>query len=203
MESSSSFTAPSWTSNGVAPATAEEIKVASYLIISAAFDDFVPEVNTTVPPKLTYFLDEVNDGTVTDASLKFAKDLLDTTAKCPHYINPVHAVMASKHNLFLTMNVTYTWRAKITAAASDRTVPPNAKRKSSRLKNMLPTVARFILAPSRNVGGAHGGTRGGQAKQRTVFEESHYAPSHEVPPYGTGTVRYCTVLQYGTVKCIQ
>ena len=120
-DSSASSTIASWTSNGVAPATAEENKVASYLIISAAFDDFVPEVNTTVSPKLTYFLDEVKDGTVTDASLKFAKDWLDTTGKCPHYINPVHTVLASKHNFFLTMNMTYTWRAKITAATSDRT----------------------------------------------------------------------------------
>ena len=145
-KSSSSSAVGFWTSKEVAPATTEEIKVASYLIISAAFDDFVPEVNTTVPPKLNYLLDEVKDRMVTVASLKFAKDWLDTTGKCPHYINPVHTVLASKHNLFLTLNMTYTWRAKITAAASDRTVPPNAKRKSSRLKNMLPTVARCILA---------------------------------------------------------
>ena len=102
-------------------ATPEEIKVASYLIISAAFDDFVPEVNTTVPRKLTHFIEEVNDGTVSDASLKLAKDWLDTTGRCPHYINPVHTVLASKYNFLLTMNMTYTWRAKITAAASDRT----------------------------------------------------------------------------------
>jgi phosphopantothenoylcysteine synthetase/decarboxylase len=76
VDSSSSSTAPSWTSNDVAPATAEEMKMASYLIISAAFDDFVPEVNTTVPLKLSYFLDEVKDGTVAGASLKFAKDWL-------------------------------------------------------------------------------------------------------------------------------
>ena len=83
---------------------------------------------------------------MTDASLKFAKDWLDTTGKCPHYINPVHTVLASKYNFLLTMNMTYTWRAKITAAASDRTVPTNGKSKTSRLKDMLPTVARFILA---------------------------------------------------------
>ena len=70
----SSSTSGSWTSDKVAPESPEEIMVASYLIISAAFDDFVPEGNTTVPPKLTYFLDEVKDDTVTDASLKFAKD---------------------------------------------------------------------------------------------------------------------------------
>jgi len=79
-DSSSSSTAASWTFNGVAPATAEEIKVASYLIISAAFDDFVPEVNTTVPRQLKHFLDEVKDATVSDESLKFAKARLDTTA---------------------------------------------------------------------------------------------------------------------------
>ncbi len=120
-DSSSSSTAAIWTSNGIAPATAEEIKVASYLIISAAFDDFVPEVNTTVPRQLSYFFGEVNDGTVSDASLKLAKDWLDTTGRCPHYINPVHTVLASKYNFLLTMNMTYTLRAKITAAASDRT----------------------------------------------------------------------------------
>ena len=70
--------------------------MASYLIVSAAFDDFVPEVNTTVPRKLTHFIEEVNDGTVSDASLKLAKDWLDTTGRCPHYINPVHAVLVSK-----------------------------------------------------------------------------------------------------------
>ena len=125
--------------------------------------------------------------------MKFAKDWLDTTAKCPHYINPVHAVMASKHNLFLTMNVTYTWRAKITAAASDRTVPPNAKRKSSRLKNMLPTVARCILAQGpAEMWAELMAARDADKQSSTVFEESHHAPSHEMPPYGT--VRYCTVL---------
>jgi hypothetical protein len=119
--SSSSSTAASWTSNDVAPATTEEIKAASYLIISAAFDDFVPEVYTTLPRKLHHFIDEVKDGTATDASLKFAKDWLDTTGHCPHYINPVHAVLVSKYNLFPNMSETYTWRAKITTAASDRT----------------------------------------------------------------------------------
>ena len=121
----------------------------SYLIISAAFDDFVPEVNTTVPPKLTYFFDEVKDGTVTDVSLKFAKDWLDTTGRCPHYINPVHAVLVSKHNLFLTMWDTYTWRTKLTASNKDRTrlcASYDGKNKTSRLKTMLPSVARFILA---------------------------------------------------------
>ena len=111
----------SWTSNDVAPATTEEIKAASYFIISAAFDDFVPEVYTTLPRKLHHFIDEVKDGTATDASLKFAKDWLDTTGQCPHYINPVHAVLVSKYNLFPNMSETYTWRSKITAAASDRT----------------------------------------------------------------------------------
>ena len=79
MDSSSSSSTSSWTSNGIAPAAPEEIKVASYLIISAVFDDFVPEVNITVPRKLTHFIEEVTDGTVTDASLKFAKDWLDAS----------------------------------------------------------------------------------------------------------------------------
>ena len=148
-DSSSSSTAASWTSNKAAPATAEEIKVASYLIVSAAFDDFVPEVNTTVPRKLNHFIEEVNDGTVSDASFKLAKDWLDTTGKCAHYINPVHAVLVSQHNLFLNMSETYTWRTKLTAGKRDRTrlcASSNGKSKTSRLKDMLPTVARFILA---------------------------------------------------------
>ena len=123
--------------------------MASYLIVSAAFDDFVPEVNTTVPRKLTHFIEEVNDGTVSDASLKLAKDWLDTTGRCPHYINPVHAVLVSKYNLFLTMSETYTWRIKMTAAASDRTrlcASYDGKNKTSRLKTMLPSVAHFIVA---------------------------------------------------------
>ena len=153
MDSSSSSTAPSWTSNDVAPATAEEIKVASYLIISAAFDDFVPEVNTTVPLKLSYFLDEVKDGTVTDASLKFAKDWLDTTGQCPHYINPVHVVMSSTFNLSLEIMSTYRWRTKMTA--SDRSclcASSNGKHKTSKLKIMLPTPASSSHKAPRRCG---------------------------------------------------
>ena len=149
MDSSSSSSTASWTSNGVAPATPEEIKVASYLIISAVFDDFVPEVNTTVPRKLTHFIEEVTDGTVTDASLKFAKDWLDSTGQCPHYINPVHVVMTSRFNLSLDIMRTYRWRAMLTASQKDRTrlcASNDGRHKTSRLKDMLPTVARFILA---------------------------------------------------------
>ena len=123
--------------------------MASYLTISAVFDDFVPEVNSTVPRKLTHFIEEVTDGTVTDASLKFAKDWLDSTGQCPHYINPVHAVMSSKYNLSLDSNSTYRWRTKLTASASDRNrlcASYDGKNKTSRLKTMLPSVARFILA---------------------------------------------------------
>ena len=148
-DSTSSSTTASWTSNGVAPATPDEIKVASYLIISAAVDDFIPEVNNTVPRKLNHFIGEVNDGTVSDASLKLAKDWLDTTGRCPHYINPVHAVLVSKYNLFLTMSETYTWRTKITASQKDSSrlcASFNGKHKTSRLKTMLPSVAHFILA---------------------------------------------------------
>ena len=148
MDSSSSSSTASWTSNGVAPATPEEIKVASYLIISAVFDDFVPEVNTTVPRKLTHFIEEVTHGTVTDASLKFAKDWLDSTGQCPHYINPVHAVMSSKYNLSLESNSTYRWRTKLTAGTRDSSrlcASYDGKHKTSRLKEMVPAVARFIL----------------------------------------------------------
>ena len=48
-----------WTTSGVAPATPYEVKVAAYLIVGAAFDDFVPVGNKTVPADLVYFLDEV------------------------------------------------------------------------------------------------------------------------------------------------
>ena len=148
-KSSSSSAVGFWTSKEVAPATTEEIKVASYLIISAAFDDFVPEVNITVPRKLTYFVDEVTDGTVTDASLRSAKNWLDSTGQCPHYINPVHVVLSSKFNLSLDSNSTYRWRTKLTANNMDPSrlcAFSNGKHKTSRLKDMLPTVARFILA---------------------------------------------------------
>ena len=149
MDSSSSSSTASWTSKGIAPATPEEMKVASYLIISAVFDDFVPEVNTTVPRKLTHFIEEVTDGTVTDASLKFAKDWLDSTGQCPHYINPVHVVMTSRFNLSLDIMSTYRWRTMLTASQKDRTrlcASNDGRHKTSRLKDMLPTVARFILA---------------------------------------------------------
>ena len=77
--------------------------VASYLIISAAFDDFVAEVNTTIPRQLTHFLDEVTDGAVTDVSLKSATDWLDSTGQCPNYITPVHAALSSKYNVSLDL----------------------------------------------------------------------------------------------------
>ena len=123
--------------------------MASYLTISAVFDDFVPEVNSTVPRKLTHFIEEVTDGTVTDASLKFAKDWLDSTGLCPHYINPVHAVISSKYNLSLDLMSTYRWRTKMTAGTRDSTrlcASYDGKHKTSRLKTMLPLVARFIVA---------------------------------------------------------
>jgi hypothetical protein len=148
-KSTSSSFVGSWTSTEVALATIEETKVASYLIISAAYNDFIPEVNSTVPRQLLHFLDEIKDGALTDAPLRSAKEWLDTTGKCPYYMNPVHAVMASKHDLFLTMDETYRWRTRITAGARDRTrlcATSNGKNKTSRLKSMLPAVAQFILA---------------------------------------------------------
>ena len=143
---SSSSCTGSWSSNEVAPATTDEIRVASYLIISAAFNDYDPKLNITLPRQLNYFVDEVKDGVVTDACLKSAKD---TTGQCPYYINPVDAVMLSKYNLSLDSNSTYRWRTKLTAGKRDRTrlcASSNGKSKTSRLKDMLPSVARFILA---------------------------------------------------------
>ena len=86
---------------------------------------------------------------MTDASLKSAKDWLDATEKCPHYINPVHVVLSSKFNFSLDISSTYRWRTKLTAGKRDRTrlcASSNGKNKTSRLKDMLPTVACFILA---------------------------------------------------------
>ena len=65
-KSTSSSFVGSWTSTEVALATIEETKVASYLIISAAYNDFIPEVNSTVPRQLVRFLDEIKDGALTE-----------------------------------------------------------------------------------------------------------------------------------------
>ena len=81
--------------------------------------------------------------------MKSAKDWLDATGKCPHYINPVHVVLSSKFNISLDISSTFRWRTKLTAGKRDRTrlcASSNGKSKTSRLKDMLPTVARFILA---------------------------------------------------------
>ena len=59
MISSSKSDAPgSWTTNDVAPAMITfEIKIASYLIIAATYDDFVPEgPQETAPSLLNYLL---------------------------------------------------------------------------------------------------------------------------------------------------
>ena len=100
--------------------------------------------------------------------------------------------MLSKYNLSLDSNSTYRWRTKLTAGKRDRTrlcASSNGKSKSIKAQGHA-AFSRPLhprTRPSRNVGGACGGTRGGRAKQRSVFEESHHAP-HEVPTYGT--VRY-------------
>ena len=123
--------------------------MASYLIISAAFNDYDPKVDTTLPRQLKYFVDEVKDGSVSDASLTSAKAWLNTTGKCPYYINPVHAVMSTKYNLSLDTNSTYRWRTKLTASNKDRSrlcASYDGMNKTSTLKDVLPTVARFILA---------------------------------------------------------
>jgi hypothetical protein len=83
-KSTSSSFVGSWTSTEVALATIEETKVASYLIISAAFNDDDPKLKITLPRQLNYFVDEVKDGVVKDACLKSAKDWLDTIGQCLH-----------------------------------------------------------------------------------------------------------------------
>ena len=74
---------------------------------------------------------------------------MDATGKAPYYINPVKSIMSSKHGLTHTMNVTYKWRMKMTAGKRDKSrlcVCNNGNHNVSRLKSMLPLVARFILA---------------------------------------------------------
>ena len=69
--------------------------------------------------------------------------------KALYYINPVTSVMFSEHDLSLTMHDTYAWRVKITASASNKSrlcASSDVKNKVSRLRSMLPLVARFILA---------------------------------------------------------
>ena len=67
----------------------------------------------------------------------------------PYYIIPVNSVMVSEHDLSLTMIATYQWRVKMTAGVRNKSrlcASFDGKRKVSRLKSMLPFVARFILA---------------------------------------------------------
>ncbi len=58
----------------------------------------------TDPSLVTYFLEEVKDGTVSDSSLDTAKKWMDATGKAPYYINPVNKIMFSEHDLSLTMH---------------------------------------------------------------------------------------------------
>ena len=134
---------------------------------------------------------------MTDACLKSDKDWLDTTGQYPNYINPVHVVMLSKYNLSLDSNSTYRWHTKLTAGKRDHTrlcASSNSKSKTSRLMDILPTVARFILAqgPAEMWAELVAALEADKQSSGQSFEESHYSPSHEVPSYGT--VRYCTVL---------
>jgi hypothetical protein len=95
--SSARIDAPgSWTTNDVAPATTNEVKLAAYLVIVATFDDFGPaSPHETAPSLLNYFLEEVKDGSVNDSSLDTAKKRMDATGCSPYYINPVKSVMLS------------------------------------------------------------------------------------------------------------
>ncbi len=74
---------------------------------------------------------------------------MDATGASPLYINPVHSIMPSGHELTLTMRATYNWRVKMTAGARDKNricASYDGKKKVSRLNPMLPLVARLILA---------------------------------------------------------
>ena len=140
----------SWTTNAIAPATTYEVKLASYLIVAAAYEDFVPEApHETAPRDFNYFLEEVKGGTVSDASLGTAKMWMNTTGETPYFINPVNSIMSSEHGLTLTMLATYKWRIKMTASTKEKSrlcASSDGKNKVSRLKSMLPLVARFLLA---------------------------------------------------------
>jgi hypothetical protein len=95
--SSARIVAPgSWTTNDVAPATTNEVKLAAYLVIVATFDDFGPaSPHETAPSLLNYFLEEVKDGSVKDSSLDTAKKWMGAAGCSPFYINPVNSVMSS------------------------------------------------------------------------------------------------------------
>ena len=196
--------AGSWTSNEVAPATTEEIKVASYLIISAAFNDYDPNVDTTLPRQLNYLVDEVKDGAVSDASLMSAKSWLDTTGRCPYYINPVHAVISSKYNLSLDIMNTYRWRCELTANDKDPNrlcAPSDGKHKASRLKTMLP---QSPASSSHKAQQKYGWSSWRHAMRTSKAEDSlRRKPSCTISR--GASVRYFTVL-YGTLvryrKCI-
>jgi hypothetical protein len=201
---SSSSCIGSCTSNEVAPATTEEIKVASYLIISSAFNDYDPKVDTNFPRQLNYFFDEVKDGAVSDASLTSAKSWLDTTGRCPYYINPVHAVISSKYNMFLDIMNTYRWRYKLTANDKDPNrlcAPSDGKHKASRLKTMLPQSPASSSHKAQQ--------KCGRSSWRHARWTSKAADSLRRKPSCTisrdASVRYCSVL-YGTLvrylKCI-
>ena len=94
MVSSARIDAPgSWTTNDVAPATTNEVKLAAYLMIVATFDDLAhASPQETAPSLLNYFLEEVMDGTVTDSSSDTAMKL-DAMGCSPYYINPVNKIM--------------------------------------------------------------------------------------------------------------
>ena len=56
--------------SAITPATTFEVKLASYLIVVAAYEDFALEgAHETAPSLLNYFLEEVKDGIVSDSSL--------------------------------------------------------------------------------------------------------------------------------------
>ena len=106
-----------WTTNEVAPASIYEVKLAAYLTIAAAYEDFVPEApHETAPRDFNYFLEEVKGGTVSDASLGTAKMWMNTTGETPYFINPVSSITSSDHGLTLTIDATYKWRVKMTAS---------------------------------------------------------------------------------------
>jgi hypothetical protein len=63
--------------------------------------------------------------------------------KAPYFINPVNTIMSSEHDLTLTMNVTYTWRVKMSAGMRNRfrlCARYNGKRKVSRLNPCCPSL---------------------------------------------------------------
>ena len=83
-----------------------------------------------------------------DSSLDTAKKWMDATGYSLYNINPVNKIMFSARSQPHDI-ATYQWRIKMTAPKTNKSrlcASYDGESKVSRLKSMLPLVARFILA---------------------------------------------------------